>query len=62
MKRADSPEPQKYLPALATLDMPGVSGPIAFDEKGDVKGGAITIYRVKGGKWEVLETVYGDKK
>jgi hypothetical protein len=34
-----------------------VIGPIAFDEKGDLKNGPITIYVVKGGKWEALETV-----
>jgi branched-chain amino acid transport system substrate-binding protein len=60
MKRADSAEPARYLPVLAAIEMPGVSGPIAFDEKGDVKGGAITLYRVKGGRWEVLETVMGE--
>jgi branched-chain amino acid transport system substrate-binding protein len=60
MKRADSSEPARYVPELAKLSMPGVSGVIAFDDKGDVKGGAITLYRVKGGKWEVLETVSGD--
>ena len=32
-------------------------GPIAFDDKGDLKDGPITIYVVKGGKWEPLETV-----
>jgi branched-chain amino acid transport system substrate-binding protein len=60
MKRADSSEPARYVPELAKLSMPGVSGVIAFDDKGDVKGGAITLYRVTGGKWEVLETVSGD--
>ena len=32
-------------------------GPIAFDEKGDLRNGPITIYVVKAGKWEPLETV-----
>jgi len=34
-----------------------VIGPIAFDEKGDLRNGPITIYVVKNGKWEALETV-----
>jgi branched-chain amino acid transport system substrate-binding protein len=34
-----------------------VIGPIAFDDKGDIKNGPITIYVVKGGKWEALETI-----
>jgi branched-chain amino acid transport system substrate-binding protein len=36
-----------------------VTGPIAFDEKGDLKGGPITLYVVKRGKWDTLETVGG---
>jgi branched-chain amino acid transport system substrate-binding protein len=57
MKRAGSTEPAKYLPALAKTNYQGVIGPIAFDEKGDLKNGPITIYVVKGGKWEPLETI-----
>ncbi len=62
MKRADSAEPDKYLPHLAATRLDGVTGPIAFDAKGDMQGGAITLYRVKSGKWEVLETVMGGGK
>ena len=61
MKRADSPEPAKYLPELAKIDYNGVTGHIAFDANGDLKGGAITLYQAKGGKWDVLETVGGAK-
>jgi branched-chain amino acid transport system substrate-binding protein len=57
MKMADSAEPAKYAQYLPSVARQGVTGPIAFDVKGDVKGGAITLYRVKGGKWETLETV-----
>jgi branched-chain amino acid transport system substrate-binding protein len=57
MKRASSTDPAKYLPELAKTNYQGVIGPIAFDEKGDLKNGPITIYGVKGGKWEPLETV-----
>ncbi|WP_148715665.1 branched-chain amino acid ABC transporter substrate-binding protein [Chitinolyticbacter meiyuanensis] len=59
MKKAGSTDPAKYLPELAKTDYQGVTGKINFDEKGDVKNGAITIYTVKGGKWEVLEVVGG---
>ena len=31
--------------------------PIAFDDKGDLKNGPITIYVVKNGTWVPLETV-----
>ena len=59
MKRAGSAEPAKYLPEIAKTDMQGKSGPIKFDDKGDIVGGSVTIYQAKGGKWEVLTTVGG---
>jgi branched-chain amino acid transport system substrate-binding protein len=57
MKRADSAEPAKVLAELPKTDLQGVSGPIKFDAKGDTTGGAVTLYEVKGGAWQVLETV-----
>ena len=57
MKRAGSTDPAKFLPEIGKTDYKGVIGPIAFDEKGDLKNGPITIYVVKGDKWEPLETV-----
>jgi branched-chain amino acid transport system substrate-binding protein len=60
MKLADSAEPAKYLVELPRVQRAGVTGPISFDERGDIRGGAITLYRVRNGKWEVLETVMGD--
>jgi len=59
MVKADSTEPAKYLPELAKIQRQGVSGPISFDEKGDLKNGPITLYVVKDGKWDALETVGG---
>jgi branched-chain amino acid transport system substrate-binding protein len=59
MKQADSSDPAKYLPALAGITHTGVTGPIGFDEKGDLKGGLITIYQVKDGKWMPVETIGG---
>jgi len=60
MKRAGSADPAKFLPEVGKTNYQGVIGPIAFDEKGDLKNGPITIYVVKGGKWEPLETVKPD--
>jgi len=57
MKRAGSADPAKFLPEVGKTSYAGVIGPIAFDEKGDLKNGPITIYVVKGGVWEPLETV-----
>jgi len=51
MVKADSADPAKYLPVLAQTDgYKGVTGTIGFDEKGDIKNGALTLYTYKGGK------------
>lgn len=58
MKKADSVVPATYLPVLAGIEFTGItSGHIAYDEKGDLKSGGITLYQVKGGDWTVMETV-----
>lgn len=59
MQKANSTQPAKYLPELARITREGVTGPIAFDEKGDLRSGPITLYVVKRGKWDTLETVGG---
>ncbi len=59
MKRANSVEAAKYLPEIGKTDFQGVTAKIQFDEKGDLKGGAISLYQVKDGKWEYRETVGG---
>jgi branched-chain amino acid transport system substrate-binding protein len=58
MVKAGSSDPAKYLPVLAaTADFKGVTGPISFDEKGDIKNGALTLFTYKGGKREQLAVV-----
>ncbi len=59
MKRAGSTDPAKFLPEIGKTSIDGVIGPIAFDEKGDIKNGPITIFAVKKGEWEPVETVGG---
>jgi len=59
MKHADSIDPVKYLPELAKTDRNGITGRIIFDEKGDIKNGAVTLYQIKGGDWVELEAVSG---
>ena len=59
MKRADSVDPAKYLPEVGKTSYDGVTALIAFDEFGDLKGGAISIYQYKGGKLEYVETLGG---
>ena len=58
MVKAGSSDPAKYLPVLAaTKDYAGVTGPINFDEKGDIKNGALTLKTVRGGKLETIAVI-----
>lgn len=54
MKKADSTEPAKYLPELAKISHDGITGNIAFDPKGDIKDGTLTLYTYNGGKREIV--------
>lgn len=54
MKRADSAEPAKYLSALPKTKIEGVTGAIAFDGKGDIQNGMVTLYQLKDGKWQTV--------
>jgi branched-chain amino acid transport system substrate-binding protein len=58
MQKANSTEPAKFLPVLAATDgYKGVTGTIAFDSKGDIKNGALTLYTYKAGKRDQLAVV-----
>ena len=58
MQKAGSSEPAKYLPVLPkTSGYNGVTGTISFDEKGDIKNGALTLYTYKGEKREQIAVV-----
>jgi branched-chain amino acid transport system substrate-binding protein len=59
MQKAGSADPAKYLPELAKTDYDGVTAKIAFDDKGDLKNGAVTLYQVQQGKWQPLQTMGG---
>ena len=52
-------KPEKYLAELAKTNHDGVTSRIVFDERGDLKSGAITLYQVRNGKWEVAEMLSG---
>lgn len=54
MVKAGSAQPAKYLPVLAKIQYKGVTGPIAFDARGDIRDGTITLYTFKGGKRAML--------
>jgi branched-chain amino acid transport system substrate-binding protein len=50
MKTAGSADPAQYLPALKAIKYQGASGNIEFDEKGDRKNAALTLYTFRGGE------------
>ncbi|HET7863200.1 MAG TPA: branched-chain amino acid ABC transporter substrate-binding protein [Burkholderiaceae bacterium] len=58
MVKAGSSDPAKYLPArAATSGYKGVTGTISFDNKGDVKNGALTLFTYQGGNREQIAVV-----
>jgi len=59
MKRADSVDPAKYLAEIGKTNYDGLTAQVAFDEFGDLKGGAISIYQYKSGKLEYVSTLGG---
>ena len=57
MVTAGSADPKVYLPALKSTNYKGVTGNIAFDEKGDIKNGALTLMTYKGGQRTTLAVI-----
>ena len=57
MQKAGSSDPKVYLPELAKIHHKGVTGEIAFDPKGDILNGTLTLYTYKGGKRSLLSVV-----
>ncbi|WP_371743006.1 branched-chain amino acid ABC transporter substrate-binding protein [Polynucleobacter sp. AP-Kolm-20A-A1] len=57
MKRANSTDSAKILAAMPDTKMNGLVGNIAFDEKGDMKEGVITLYDFKDKKKNVLDVI-----
>ena len=57
MKRANSADPAKILAVMPDTKMNGLVGNIAFDNKGDMKEGVITLYDFKDKKKTVLDVI-----
>jgi branched-chain amino acid transport system substrate-binding protein len=57
MKRANSTDPAKVLAVMPSTSYDGVIGHIAFDAKGDMKEGAITLYSYRDKKKSILDVV-----
>ncbi|UCH48351.1 MAG: branched-chain amino acid ABC transporter substrate-binding protein [Betaproteobacteria bacterium] len=59
IQQAGATDPEVYLPVLANIEHEGVSGNVRFEEKGDIRGGSISLYRVVNGQWGYIETLGG---
>jgi len=59
MQQAKSSDPAVYLPFLQKIHHKGITGNIAFDSKGNVKEGTITLYTYKAGKRTSFASVRG---
>jgi branched-chain amino acid transport system substrate-binding protein len=57
MQAAKSSDPKVYLPELKKIRYQGVTGLIQFDDKGDIKDGALTLFTYKGGKKTKMDVV-----
>lgn len=57
MQNARSADPARYLPELKKIRYEGVTGTIQFDDKGDIKDGALTLFTYKGGKRSRIDVV-----
>ncbi|WP_431822879.1 branched-chain amino acid ABC transporter substrate-binding protein [Burkholderia sp. F1] len=58
-QKAGTTQPAKLVAAVRATDRPGVTGRIAFDDAGNLKSPAFTIYQVRGGKWTVVDVLGG---
>ncbi len=57
IKRAGTVDRAAITAAMPATNYPGLTGTIAFDEKGDIKNGAISMFKVSGDKLEYISTV-----
>ena len=57
MKRAGKADRAAITAAMPATNYAGLTGTIAFDDKGDIKGGAISMFKVNNDKLEYVSTV-----
>ncbi len=61
MVNAQSADPSVYLAALKAGSYDGVTGTIAFDEKGNLKNAAATVFQFQSGQWNTLGIERGNQ-
>lgn len=54
MVKAQSADPAVYLPVLKSSSYDGVTGTIAFDDQGNLKSPAATVFQFADGGWKTL--------
>ncbi|BBV97184.1 MULTISPECIES: branched-chain amino acid ABC transporter substrate-binding protein [Pseudomonas] len=54
MVKAGSDDPKVYLPVLKSQSYEGVTGTIAFDDQGNLKNPAATVFQFADGGWKTL--------
>ena len=59
VKRAGSADPEKIITELPKTDYNGVTSKITFDEHGDIKNGAVTVYQYTASGKTAVETIGG---
>lgn len=58
MKKADSTNPEKYLPAIKASQYSGVTtNIISFNDKGDIKENTISVDQLEAGNWKTEKIV-----
>lgn len=62
IEKADSTDPQKYLPVLRASNYSGVTGTIAFDAEGNLKNPSFTVYQVKANEWVPVSVAHGGQQ
>jgi branched-chain amino acid transport system substrate-binding protein len=57
MQKAASSDSARYLPSLRSVQYQGITGAIAFDENGDLRNAALTLFTYRSGKKVKLDVV-----
>ncbi|MFK3725805.1 branched-chain amino acid ABC transporter substrate-binding protein [Pseudomonas monteilii] len=59
LEKADSTDPERYLPVLRASQFQGVTGLISFDTEGNLKNPTFTVYQVKDNTWQPVSVAGG---
>ncbi|WP_018152825.1 branched-chain amino acid ABC transporter substrate-binding protein [Leeia oryzae] len=58
MQKADSTDPKVFLPTLASIKIPGVTGIIQFTPAGDIQNGSVTVNQFDKTDWKTVAVVH----